>query len=209
MKVTWFGHSCFKLTHGDFSIVIDPYAYGFVPGLKPVDTQANRVLCTHDHDDHNHAAAVHCVAGPADPFTVTPIHTWHDEAQGTLRGDNTIFLLEAGGVRVAHLGDLGHLLTDEQVSQIGKLDALLLPVGGYFTIDAQQAYQVSTQLNPTVIVPMHYRAAHFGLTSIGTLEAFTQLCDPALLHDYQTDTLEIAQDMPHQVALLKCARGTY
>ena len=121
MKITWIGHSCFKIEEGGYSIVIDPYDDNYVPGLRPVRESANEVLCSHEHGDHNARKRVKPVVGAASPFTVTKIETYHDPQRGALRGPNTIHILSAGGKRIAHFGDLGCALTPEQ------LDALRRP----------------------------------------------------------------------------------
>lgn len=170
MTIQWLGHSCFRIQSDGYAIVLDPYADGAVAGLPPLRTTANAVLCSHGHRDHSYvqAVALRDVDAPS-PFTVTEIESAHDDVGGEKRGMNTIRVLEAGGMRVAHLGDLGTQLTDAQRAQIGPLDALLVPVGGYYTIDAEGAKAVVSALRPTVTIPMHYRTEAFGYPEIATL----------------------------------------
>ncbi len=99
------------------------------------------------------------------------IASYHDDAGGRLRGNNIIFCFEVDGIRVCHLGDLGHLLDDKQVKEIGSVDILLIPVGGYYTIDAKAATQVCSQLKPKVIIPMHYKTEK-GLPEIAGVDEF-------------------------------------
>lgn len=201
MKLTWLGHACFRAEADGYSIVLDPYADGVVPGLRPLRTAANEALCSHAHNDHGAAALVRIV--PADapsPFRVTAIATKHDEQDGALRGDNTIHVLEADGIRVAHLGDLGHMLTNEQIAAIGRVDALMIPVGGHYTIDAKTAKAVVDALRPRVTLPMHYRSDAFGYDVIGTLDEYLRLVTDAVRHD--TDAIEIGANTPAQTAIL-------
>ena len=104
MKITWIGHSCFKIEEGGYSIVIDPYDDNYVPGLKPVRESAQVVLASHEHGDHNARNRVTLVPGGEGPFTITKIETYHDPEKGALRGRNTIHVFRAGGKKIAHFG---------------------------------------------------------------------------------------------------------
>ncbi len=115
-------------------------------------------MCSHEHRDHNGKEAVTLRQGMNSPFTVRTIDTWHDDQQGTLRGSNLIHILDDGQFTVAHLGDLGCELMQSQIEELEGLDALLIPVGGYYTIDAVQARAVVEKLRPNITVPMHYPA---------------------------------------------------
>ena len=139
MNITWIGHSCFKIESGGYTIITDPYEDGYVPGLKPLRDSADMVLCSHEHGDHNARSLVKIREGQACPFTIEPIETWHDEVKGAKRGPNTIHIIDDGNVRLAHLGDLGCELEDEQIQKLMNVDVCLVPVGGFFTIDGKQA----------------------------------------------------------------------
>lgn len=174
MTITWLGHSCFQLESGGWRVVLDPYSG--VPGYPPLQIQANQVLCSHEHYDHNFRQAVQLLPETLpSPFSITSIASWHDDVQGKKRGPNTIHLLQAENLRVLHLGDLGTLLTPEQLLQIGHVDIVLLPVGGTYTIDPQQARQVARQLNDPAILPMHYRRGPLGFPELQELEEFLSL----------------------------------
>lgn len=138
--------------------------------------QVHKILCSHDHFDHNAADQAEPVPfeGPC-PFAVRTVETFHDEQGGALRGKNTVHILSAGGVTAAHLGDLGHRLSPEQIAAIGPLDALLVPVGGVYTVDAAGARAACEALNPGCIVPMHYRHAPYGLPNVAGVEDFLAL----------------------------------
>ena len=201
ITVTWLGHSCFKAEAGGYSIVLDPYGDESVPGLPALRDSANQVLASHGHRDHGfvEGIAVNEFSGSS-PWNISWVDTYHDDKQGALRGENRIHILEYKGIRLVHLGDLGCDLTSEQVSAIGKPDVLLIPVGGFYTIDAVQAKAVSGQLGAVVTVPMHYRSDRFGYDVIGTLDQYTCLCDDVKV--YPGNTLEIVKGMNPQTAVL-------
>jgi L-ascorbate metabolism protein UlaG (beta-lactamase superfamily) len=169
MKIKYLGHAAFAFTsEGGTRIVLDPFeagAYGGAVGYPPIKETAEIVLLSHDHPDHGYAQAVE-----GDPqvipsagttsvgeITITGVSTYHDESHGSERGSNVIFTVEVDGLRVTHLGDLGHPLSDEEAAAIGTPDVLLIPVGGFFTIDAATAGEVIEQLAPRVVIPMHYK----------------------------------------------------
>lgn len=201
MTIQWLGHACFRLEAGGYSIVLDPYRDGMVPGLHALHATANEVLCSHQHEDHAYVQAISLMpAGTPSPFAVTAIESYHDDAQGTLRGTNAIHVLEANGIRACHLGDLGHPLSPTQIAAIGRLDVLMLPIGGHYTIDAPTAYGVAASLDARVVIPMHYRTEAFGFPVIGTLDAFLDLCEPI---DYAAgDTASIGPYEPPRVLVL-------
>ena len=176
--LTWYGHSCFKLDLGEGgSVIFDPYAPGSVPGAElPEDLTADTVLCSHEHGDHNAAGRVR-LSGKAPAFTVKTLDTFHDPEGGKLRGKNRIALVECGGFRAAHLGDLGCALTAEQKAALAGLDLLLIPVGGHFTIGPAEAKALLDDLRPRIAVPMHYRRGKMGYPVISELADFTGLLD--------------------------------
>ena len=157
MKIKYLGHSCFQIFSETQSVVIDPYSDGSVPGLNPLRVKANAVYCSHQHADHN---GVSCVE--------------FDE-QGALRGPNTIQVFECEDKHIAHLGDLGCDLDDEQRAQLQDLDVLMIPVGGYFTIDAKQAAKIVLDLKPKCVIPMHYKGENFGYDVLATVDDFLAL----------------------------------
>jgi len=203
MKVKWLGHACFLVEEADYIIALDPYGDDIVPGLRPLTIEANQVLTSHDHSDHNAISAVQLEPCDASPFTIARVESAHDDQDGTLRGKNTIHFLEASGVRVAHLEDVGENLTDAQAVKIGEIDALLIPIGGHYTINAKQAFEIVRQLAPTVIIPMHYRTDRFGYDVIGPLSDFTKLFEDEEVRMLPGDTITITEDMPRQVAVLQ------
>lgn len=200
MKITWLGHACFTLEYQGFRILLDPYQD--VPGLPDIAAEANAVYCSHDHFDHCYKDQVTLTAGKENPFTVREVACFHDPEQGALRGPNTIRLFTAGGVTVAHMGDLGHPLSAEQLQAMGRCDAILLPIGGVYTLDPASAKAQADQLNPTVVIPMHYRKGNVGFEPIATVEDFTCLYPAQQVRSYHTNVLELTPDTPKQVAVL-------
>ena len=182
MKITWYGHSCFKVSFAGGSVVFDPYADGSVPGWTLPQLSADAVLCSHRHDDHAGAGKV-TLSGREPDCKVETVECFHDAEHGAKRGANTIHILTADGVRVAHLGDLGHEPDEAQLAAIGAPDVLLIPVGGFYTIDAATAAAVAEKIGARITVPMHYRGEGFGYDVIGTVEEFTALRKDVLRAD--------------------------
>lgn len=176
MKLTWYGHACFLAETAAGSVVFDPYAPGSVPGLTLPPLRADAVVCSHGHRDHAHAAGV-TLSGRKPDFTIRAIPSFHDDRSGTLRGENRIHVLEADGLRLVHMGDLGHMLSEEQLAAVGKPDVLLIPVGGHYTIGPAEAEKLVRALRPRLTIPMHYRGEGFGYDVIGPVEDFTHLFD--------------------------------
>ncbi len=171
MKIKWLGHSSFLITsESGTRVITDPYTTGGGINYGEIDEAAEVVLISHDHPDHNNAAAVRggfrmikgVGANEAKGIAFKGIASYHDDAGGAERGPNTIFCFTVDGVRLCHLGDLGHRLTEEQAKEIGGVDILFIPVGGFFTIDAKTAAEVSSRLNPRLIIPMHFKTKACG-----------------------------------------------
>lgn len=170
MRLIWFGQSCFLLTsQAGTRVLIDPFGKGL--GYRMPELQADIVSTSHDHFDHNNLAAVkgnfyHIDTRGAyahKDIGISGVLTCHDKVQGARRGSNVVFTFDVDGLRVCHCGDLGHVLRPEQVEAIGKVDVLMLPVGGTFVINAAEALQVRSQLQPAITIPMHYRTRALGL----------------------------------------------
>jgi L-ascorbate metabolism protein UlaG (beta-lactamase superfamily) len=164
MKVRWLGHASFLITSDNGTrIITDPYIAGSGIRYGEINEAADVVTVSHDHFDHNNVASVsgtpQVVKEPVEAKGIKfeGVATHHDASGGSERGNNTIFSMNIDGVKVCHLGDLGHSLSDQQVTDIGKVDVLLIPVGGFFTIDAKVASEVCDRLNPSIIIPMHFK----------------------------------------------------
>ena len=204
MKLTWLGHSCFLVETAEGSAVLDPYSPGSVPGLRLPPLTADLVLCSHGHRDHGYGEGVK-LSGKEPSFTVRTLDTWHDDRGGSLRGPNTVHILEAEGLRLAHLGDLGHMLSEEQIAALGKVDILLIPVGGHYTIGPDTAKALAKAIGAGVTVPMHYRGPGFGYEVIGPLEPFLTGWERVLR--LETNVLRPEALETPVVAVPKCPAG--
>ncbi len=169
MTITWFGQSCFRLEAKEGSVLIDPFSKEL--GLKPPRIKDEVILVTHQHADHNNIADANpeafIIQNPGEyenhGIAIRGIQSFHDNKEGTERGLNTIYVLKAEEMNICHLGDLGHVLTDHQIEDIGDVDILMIPVGGTYTIDAKTAVEVINQIEPKIVIPMHYKVS--GLNS--------------------------------------------
>ena len=200
MNITWLGHSCFCLEEAGYRIVLDPFSQ--VPGLADTLTEAHKVLCSHDHFDHNHADGVTLLADAPCPFAIRTVDVFHDDQGGALRGENRIHILSAGGVTAVHLGDLGHQLTAEQAAAIGRCDALMVPIGGVYTVDPAGAKAVVEQLKPRIIIPMHYKDGSRGLQELQPLSDFLALFTAPPVRRYGGPSMALTADTPAQIAVL-------
>jgi len=180
MIVKWLGHACFLITSkGGVKIITDPYAVGGDINYSPIKETADIVVVSHEHTDHNNISAVRgkpeIVRGSgtktARGIQFRGIATYHDASQGRERGRNTVFCFALDDIKLCHLGDLGHLLSPEQIKEIGDVDILFIPVGGFYTIDAAEARRVCDQLTPRVVIPMHFKTPKTTY-SIAGVEAF-------------------------------------
>lgn len=170
MEIKWYGQSCFMITSKNGTkILTDPYKK--MLGYKLPEIEANIVSISHNHGDHNNIKAVkgdfihinELGSFSKDGIEIKGVQTFHDKASGAKRGKNTIYNFKVDGINVCHCGDLGHTLDSNLVKEIGNVDILLLPVGGMATIDAIDAVNVMKQLNPIVVIPMHYRTKALGI----------------------------------------------
>ena len=163
MDISWLGHSCFRIKGSQAVVITDPFPpdLGYSLG-KPT---ADIVTVSHQHPSHSYVQGIggepRTIQGPGEyeisGVLIIGVATFHDAEGGKKRGKNTVYLMEVDGISVCHLGDLGQVLTSEQVEEIGDVDVLLLPVGGVSTIGATIAAEVIRQLEPKAVVPMHYK----------------------------------------------------
>lgn len=200
MKITWYGHACFKADTREGSAVFDPYAPGSVPGLAMPPVTADTVLCSHGHRDHCYPDGVR-LTGKTPQFSIDTISCFHDDVGGKLRGENIIHIADAEGMRLAHLGDLGHMLSEGQIEKLGKIDVLLIPVGGNYTIDTKTALELIKRISPRIAIPMHYRGEGFGYDVISTLDEFA--ANAVNVVRFDTNTVEIGKNTEPMTALLR------
>ena len=217
MRLTYFGHSSFLVETADgIRVILDPYRHGAfngAVGYAPIDEMADVVVASHDHDDHGASDTIpgsplvllHPTAETVGSLTITGVDTAHDETGGSERGRNTIATLDDGDVRLVHLGDLGHTLDAATVEALGRVDVLLVPVGGFFTIDHLQATEVVKSLSPRVVIPMHYKttAVDFPISAVDPF-----LATQAKVERREESTLEVTgETLPEErltVVLTRC-----
>jgi L-ascorbate metabolism protein UlaG (beta-lactamase superfamily) len=179
MEITYIGHSCFKIKNKDLTLVIDPYHDNI--GYKMPKIDADVVLCTHQHEDHNNISAIKdpslviTSAGEyekSDVF-IQGVQVAHDKNNGADRGMNVIYEIFMDGITVLHVGDLGHDLSQETLKKISDVDVLMVPVGGAYTLDAKGASDVISSVEPGIVIPMHYATKDLtGIKDLDPLEKF-------------------------------------
>ncbi|MBI2010069.1 MAG: MBL fold metallo-hydrolase [Candidatus Chisholmbacteria bacterium] len=187
MDITYLGHASFKLRGKDASVVTDPY--GAMVQTPYPNVSAEMVTVSHDHEDHNAVSRVKGTSQRPKPLVIDApgeyeahgisvfgVGSFHDEKQGEERGRNTIFVIHVDEVVVAHLGDLGEMLTKQHEEALSNVDVLLLPVGGTYTIDAKQAAEVVERVDPLIVIPMHYKVAGLGkvFENLTTVDEFLE-----------------------------------
>ncbi|QLH74033.1 MAG: MBL fold metallo-hydrolase [Methanomassiliicoccales archaeon] len=201
MRIIWHGHSCFSVKDG-VVVVTDPHD-GKSIGIKQPVVKADIVLVSHDHFDHN------CIRIVKGDFTtikepgertekgikILGVQAFHDAEQGGKRGKDVIFKFEVDGVRFCHFGDLGHLLSKDQIEKIGEVDVLFIPVGGVFTINAAEAHRLIDMIRPKIAVPMHYRVGGLSL-SIQTLDEFERMARPEKVNKVGNEVEFQPEDLP-------------
>lgn len=169
MQIIWYGQSCFEIIttpakNSQVRIVIDPFSEEI--GLKAPKLEADILLVTHSHYDHNNVKAVSgspfLISGPGEyeikNIFIQGIASWHDNSRGQERGENTIYIIETEDLKLCHLADLGQKeLFEEQLEKIGEVDILMIPIGGTYTISAREALKIMSQIEPKITIPMHYQ----------------------------------------------------
>lgn len=211
-KIQFLGHSSFLITTGAGTRIVtdpvDPRGYEGRLMYRAFDEPADVVTQSHDHADHSGISTVkgHPViikgAGKfkANEVEFLGVETYHDSVRGAERGRNTVFIMKVDGLHIAHFGDLGHVLKADQAAQIGAVDIALMPVGGYYTIDAAQAWQVAEQVSAQIVIPMHFsnEKCKFPITGVDEFTAGK----PRVIRRRKT-TLEItAKDIPAEMTIV-------
>ncbi|MBU1136919.1 MBL fold metallo-hydrolase [Patescibacteria group bacterium] len=181
MTISWYGHSCFKISNqgGHLTLIIDPFDKSI--GLTPPRGTADIVLVSHNHHDHNNIKSIagkpFIVDGPGEyevkGVSINGIASYHDNKKGEERGVNTIYLIEMDKIKICHLGDFGQeKLSDSQLEAIGNVDVLVIPVGGKYTIDALEAAKIAKQIEPHLIIPMHYKISGLSIDGLDSADGF-------------------------------------
>ncbi len=215
-KISWAGQSCFEISvsnakDSQATIVIDPFDEKI--GLKLPNLSADVLLVTHGHPDHNNVKGIRgepfVIDGPGEyevkNVFVQGIDSWHDDSQGKERGANTIYVIETEGMRFCHMGDFGQKeLTDEQIEKIGSIDILMIPIGGTYTIASSEAIKIIGQIEPKVVIPMHYMLPKLSvdLDSVDKfLKAMGKTIEPQDKFTVKVSTLPKDRDM--EIVVLK------
>ena len=162
MEISWLGHSCFQLRGKNVTLITDPFSPQLGHSLGKIS--APIVTISHDHPGHNYAGGVdgepRIVRGPGEyeisDVLITGVASYHDNKHGQELGRNTIYIIHMDDLVICHLGDLGHVLQEEQLEEVADADMLLVPIGGQHTINAAQAAEVISQIEPHIVIPMHY-----------------------------------------------------
>ncbi|EKD62325.1 MAG: Zn-dependent hydrolase of the beta-lactamase fold-like protein [uncultured bacterium] len=217
MEISYLGHSAFKIKGKSATVVTDPYSHSMV-GLKLSKVEADIVTVSHNHDDHNAIDAVDAATGRVKKTIIGPgeydiqgvsvmgYPTFHDEAKGQLRGKNTVYVIYIDGFSLCHLGDLGHTLDEQTINELGNIDILFVPVGGYYTLDAEKAVEVVHSIEPKVIIPMHYKVEGMAPDLASKLAGVDVFLSKAGLHteNFEKYTLKSVADLPMEelIALL-------
>jgi L-ascorbate metabolism protein UlaG (beta-lactamase superfamily) len=186
MKIRWLGHSAFVLTdRSGTKVLTDPYesgCYGGAVGYKPITEKVDVVTISHKHEDHSCLKGLpmgfETVTSPgrkqAAGITIVGTETYHDTSRGKERGNNIVYVFEMDGLRICHLGDLGHRLDNRDIAAIGKVDVLMIPVGGHFTIGPEEAVGVIEALSPSIVIPMHFKTEALDFP-VGPVDDFLSL----------------------------------
>ncbi len=213
MEIIYLGHSSFLFKYKDVRVVCDPV--GKQVGFNQARVRADVVTISHDqHDDHDDLSLVEgepmIINGPGEyeikEVGITGISSFHDNKEGKERGKNTIYVFDIDELRICHLGDLGHQLTDGQLKTMDGVDVLLVPVGGEYTINPEEAKKVISQVGPSVVIPMHFKTKehnkNFG--SLATAEDFVKEIG---MEERKETKLKIKKlDLPEEMELVVLSR---
>ena len=207
MTIQWLGHACFKITHKGYTVVIDPYNSDYTVGYPKLSgIKADKLLISHEHYGHNYRQGV-ILSGKADsqcPFEISTLEVNHDSVGGIMRGTCLVHILQADGLKIAHMGDIGTQLNGGEISRLYGADALMVTGGSCTGLPSQEVWRMFEELFPKALIPMHYRDGNRGARRLEHIEALENYFEaPEMIHHYHTDTIEITADMEPQVAVLK------
>ena len=206
MQIQWLGHACFAVTHKGYTLVIDPYNSDYINGYPKLRVKADMVLVSHEHFGHNYREGVQLSGRPESdcPFTITALQAPHEFKMGNWRGFCKIHILEAEGMKLVHMSDLGTQLDGGQISRLYGADVVMICAGSATALPSQEAKRATDEIMAKVIVPMHYRDGNRGAHRLETVEDFINYFEsPEYIHRYDSDTLTITPELEPQVAVLK------
>ena len=178
MDITYLGHSSFRIRGKQTTVVTDPFDSAMVGFPFPKHISANIVTVSHGHGGHNSTSQIegdpYIVSGPGEyeiqGVGIIGLASFHDATKGTERGSNTIYRIEIDGMSIVHLGDVGHVLESETVNNLDGVDILMIPVGGFFTIDPEKANAVIKEIEPSIVIPMHYLTPKHNAKAFGDVQ---------------------------------------
>lgn len=178
MELSYIGHSCFNIKGKKVSLVIDPYSPEML-GFKMPKQNCKILLNSHSHEDHSFNQQVNhevLIDKPGeyeiDDVYIIGVQTFHDDKEGSERGQNIVFSIDIEGINIVHLGDLGHELNEKALSKLGSVDVLIVPVGGHFTIDSFTASKIISAIEPKIVIPMHYKTDDSNIKELDELSVF-------------------------------------
>ena len=206
MTIQWLGHACFRISHKDYHIVIDPYNSDYINGYPKLSVKADKVLVSHEHFGHNYREGVILSGKPESesPFEIETIKVPHDFKMGNWRGYCLIHILKSDGLKIVHMGDLGTQLSGGEISKLFGADVMMICAGSCTALPAQEAKRATDEVMPSVIIPMHYRDGKRGGHRLETVDDFKNYFESeTLFHYYDSDTIEITKGMEPQVAVLQ------
>ena len=206
MTIQWLGHACFAIRHRGYTIILDPSNSDSTAGYPKLRLQADLVLVSHEHFGHNFREGVVLSGRPESdcPFTVTALTAPHEFKMGNWRGFTKIHILEADGIKLVHMGDLGTQLDGGQISRLFGADVCMICAGSATALPSQEAKRATDEIMAKVIIPMHYRDGNRGAHRLESVEEFIKYFDAdSFIHRYETDTLTVTPDLEPQVAVLK------
>ena len=206
IEIKWLGHACFAVKYGDYTVIIDPYNSDYTPGYPKLKVKADKLLISHEHYGHNYRQGVTLSGRPESdcPFQIRTMEVKHDSVGGIMRGSCLIHILEADGMKLVHMGDVGTQLHAGEEGEIFGADAIMITAGSCTGLPAQESWRLTERIFPRVILPMHYRFGNHGARRLEHIENFTDLFEaPEMIHRYNTDTFYLDADSEPQVAILQ------
>lgn len=202
ITIEYYGHSCFRIVCDNDSVVLDPYENGSVPGWQlPADLKAHRTFCSHEHADHNAAHLIQKEDGDEN-INVSSFTVPHDDAYGTKRGMTKVTVIKAGKCSIVHMGDYGRLPTEDEYAALRGTDVMMIPVGGYFTIDAAQAAEIIDHIQPKLTILMHYRDGLYGYSETEDIKNMKKIF-PGLVRMKEGSLTFEDVSVPHGIITLK------
>ena len=181
MKIIWYGHSCFKIEGLNGSVILDPFQNDYIPGIKnlPLNLTADEVICSHNHGDHN-AENLIKLSNNHHGYEIKKLESYHDNQKGALRGKNLITVINIDGFKIVHFGDIGCELPKIDKQYLYNADIAMIPVGGYYTINSEEALKIIDSINARITIPMHYRGFNFGFDVISPIDEYLKLVNNAI-----------------------------